>query len=95
MNVTNHVPHTCLGGFHGVVCLFQDCLLMACTTELAQVETGSTEPLQPGGALMLGADQDCYAGCTDSTQAYHGLMDEVQQSLACFIASCMMALRPA
>ena len=26
---------------------------------------------------MLGADQDCYAGCTDSTQAYHGLMDEV------------------
>lgn len=61
---------------------------------LAQVETGATEPLQPGGALMLGADQDCYAGCTDSTQAYHGLMDEVQLPLACFILSCMMALRP-
>jgi len=26
---------------------------------------------------MLGNEQDCYGGCTDSTQAYYGLMDEV------------------
>lgn len=26
---------------------------------------------------MLGNDQDCYGGCTDSTQAFYGLMDEV------------------
>lgn len=45
----------------------------------AQVETGATEPIQPGGALMLGGDQDCYGGCSDTTQAYHGLMDEVQK----------------
>jgi len=42
-----------------------------------QVKTQSTEPLQSGGALMLGGDQDCYGSCTDSTQAFNGLMDEV------------------
>ena len=52
---------------------------MLLTTWHAQVETGATEPIQPGGALMLGADQDCYGGCSDPTQAYHGLMDEVQK----------------
>ena len=26
---------------------------------------------------MLGNEQDCYGGCTDSTQAFYGLMDEV------------------
>lgn len=63
---------------------------------LCKVETGATEPLQSGGALMLGADQDCYAGCTDSTQAYHGLMDEVH-NIHCFpiTTSVGTALRPA
>ena len=27
---------------------------------------------------MLGNEQDCYGGCTDSTQAFYGLMDEVR-----------------
>eukprot|EP01026_Neomeris_dumetosa_P051141 TRINITY_DN4496_c0_g1_i1.p1 TRINITY_DN4496_c0_g1~~TRINITY_DN4496_c0_g1_i1.p1 ORF type:complete len:1030 (-),score=176.63 TRINITY_DN4496_c0_g1_i1:568-3657(-) len=37
-----------------------------------------TRPLQSGGALMLGAEQDCYGGCTDPHQGYYGLMDEVR-----------------
>lgn len=30
---------------------------------------------------MLGGEQDCYGGCTDSMQAFYGLMDEVMLSL--------------
>ena len=33
--------------------------------------------MQAGGAFMLGGEQDCYGGCTDATQAFYGLMDEV------------------
>ena len=32
---------------------------------VASALTGKTKPLQAGGALMLGAEQDCYGGCTD------------------------------
>ena len=44
----------------------------------AETPLGKTEPLQPGGALMLGAEQDCYAGCTDQGQGFFGEMDEVR-----------------
>ncbi len=44
---------------------------------VSSAATGKTEPLQPGGALMLGNEQDCYGGCTDIGQAYNGLIDEV------------------
>ena len=44
---------------------------------MSSAATGKTEPLQPGGALMLGNEQDCYGGCTDISQAYNGLIDEV------------------
>ncbi len=44
---------------------------------VSSATTGKTEPLQPGGALMLGNEQDCYGGCTDIGQAYNGLIDEV------------------
>ena len=33
--------------------------------------------MESDGAFMLGNEQDCYGGCTDSTQAFYGLMDEV------------------
>ena len=42
-----------------------------------QAKSGKTAPLQSGGAFMLGGEQDCYGGCTDSGQAFYGLMDEV------------------
>ena len=61
-------------GVHGL-CV-QDWVLVC-----LKVKTGSTKPIQPDGALMLGGDQDCYGGCTDTTQAYHGLMDEVRVSI--------------
>lgn len=35
--------------------------------------THKTRPLQPGGALMLGAEQDCYGGCTDRQAGLAGL----------------------
>ena len=44
---------------------------------MSSAATGKTEPLQPGGALMLGNEQDCYGGCTDIGQAYSGFIDEV------------------
>ena len=42
-----------------------------------QAKTGKTSPMESDGAFMLGNEQDCYGGCTDSTQAFYGLMDEV------------------
>lgn len=42
-----------------------------------QATTEKTNPLESDGAFMLGNEQDCYGGCTDSTQAFYGLMDEV------------------
>lgn len=44
----------------------------------AEAGTGKTGPLKPGGALMLGAEQDCYGGCTDRGQGFYGEMDEVR-----------------
>ena len=43
---------------------------------MSSTVTGRTDPLQPGGALMLGNEQDCYGSCTDLGQAYNGMMDE-------------------
>ncbi len=45
---------------------------------MVQAKTEKTSPLESNGAFMLGNEQDCYGGCTDSTQAYYGLMDEVR-----------------
>ena len=53
---------------------------------MSSAATGKTEPLQPGGALMLGNEQDCYGGCTDIGQAYNGFMDEVSAVLLCLVA---------
>eukprot|EP00210_Caulerpa_lentillifera_P004747 g4531.t1 len=40
--------------------------------------TGRDNPIQAGGVLMLGGEQDCYDGCTDPGQSFYGLMDEVR-----------------
>lgn len=32
----------------------------------ASADTGRTRRLEPGGALMLGGEQDCYGGCTET-----------------------------
>lgn len=53
-------------------------LVAMCLSQPAvQVETNKTSPLESDGAFMLGNEQDCYGGCTDSSQAFYGLMDEV------------------
>jgi len=57
---------------HGVTKVYKDGLLMA------EAKTEKNSPLESDGAFMLGNEQDCYGGCTDSTQAYYGLMDEVR-----------------
>ena len=33
----------------------------------------------PLGLILFPVWQDCYGGCTDSTQAFYGLMDEVNK----------------
>ena len=44
----------------------------------AEAETGITREIKPGGALVLGAEQDCYNGCFEKEQAFYGMMDEVR-----------------
>ncbi|DBB17388.1 hypothetical protein WJX82_010714 [Trebouxia sp. C0006] len=68
----HHLAVTWTAAHTGTTKIYKDGLLMA------EVKTGATEPLQSGGALMLGGDQDCYGSCTDSFQAFNGLMDEVR-----------------
>lgn len=41
-------------------------------------DTGQTMPLNPGGAFVLGAEQDCLGGCFEAEQSYVGFMDEVR-----------------
>ena len=45
---------------------------------MSSTASAKTDPLPPGGALMLGNDQDCYGGCTDVGQGFTGMMDEVR-----------------
>ncbi|WIA11894.1 hypothetical protein OEZ85_011978 [Tetradesmus obliquus] len=45
---------------------------------VASAYSHKTQPLEPGGAFMLGAEQDCFGGCTDPSQGFYGMMDEVR-----------------
>jgi hypothetical protein len=45
---------------------------------MAAAYTGKTQPLDPHGAFMIGGEQDCFAGCTDASQGFYGVMDEVR-----------------
>ena len=57
---------------NGETKIYKDGLLVA------QAQTGKTAPIPPGGTLFLGAEQDCFGGCTDAHQAFYGYMDEVR-----------------
>ncbi|GMH36287.1 hypothetical protein BSKO_04155 [Bryopsis sp. KO-2023] len=46
--------------------------------QVGKAQSGRTTPLQKGGALMLGGEQDCFGGCTDPHQGFYGMMDEVR-----------------
>ncbi|KXZ56241.1 hypothetical protein GPECTOR_1g21 [Gonium pectorale] len=46
---------------------------------MATAYTQRTAPLEPGGAFMLGGEQDCFGGCVDPNQGFHGLMDEFDE----------------
>ncbi|PSC70155.1 concanavalin A-like lectin glucanase [Micractinium conductrix] len=68
----HHIAVVWTAANNGYTRIYWDGLLMASAI------TGKTKPLQQGGALMLGAEQDCYGGCTDRGQGFYGLMDEVR-----------------
>lgn len=68
----HHLAVTWTAAGNGLSKIYVDGLLRV------QTATGKTAPLRPGGALMLGAEQDCYAGCTDRGQGFYGQMDEVR-----------------
>lgn len=68
----HHLAVTWTAANSGLTRIFVDGLLRV------ETPTGKTAPLRPGGALMLGAEQDCYGGCTDQGQGFHGEMDEVR-----------------
>ncbi|BDA49076.1 probable Sushi, von Willebrand factor type A, EGF and pentraxin pentraxin domain-containing protein at C-terminar half [Coccomyxa sp. Obi] len=68
----HHLAVTWSKAGNGRTRIYKDGLLMA------ETASGKTNPLQSGGAFMLGGEQDCYGGCTDASQAFYGLMDEVR-----------------
>jgi len=68
----HHLAVTWTAANNGFTQIYIDGLLMA------EAATGKITPLKPGGALMLGAEQDCYGGCTDRGQGFYGEMDEVR-----------------
>lgn len=45
---------------------------------VASAYSQKTAPLEPGGALILGGEQDCFGGCVDPQQGFYGSMDEVR-----------------
>lgn len=68
----HHLAVTWSAAKNGTTNIYFDGLLMA------TAPTGKTEPLVSDGALILGGEQDCFAGCTDPLQGYYGLMDEIR-----------------
>ncbi|KAF5833076.1 hypothetical protein DUNSADRAFT_10740 [Dunaliella salina] len=68
----HHLAVTWDSNADGLTNIYMDGLLMASAV------THRTEPLVPDGAFMLGAEQDCFGGCTDPNQGFHGKMDEVR-----------------
>jgi hypothetical protein len=67
----HHLAVTWSTADNGLTEIYWDGLLTA------SAFTGKTEPLDPHGAFMLGGEQDCFGGCTDSSQGFYGTMDEV------------------
>lgn len=68
----HHVAVTWTAANDGQTDIYKDGLRIISTA------TGKTAPLKKGGALMLGAEQDCYGGCLDKGQGFNGEMDEVR-----------------
>lgn len=68
----HHVAVTWTAANSGLTEIYKDGLKIISTM------TGKTAPLKKGGALMLGAEQDCYGGCLDKGQGFNGEMDEVR-----------------
>ena len=68
----HHVAVTWDAALNGTVSVYKDGLRMVTT------QTARTEPLRPGGTMILGAEQDCYGGCTESSQSFYGMMDDVR-----------------
>jgi cysteine-rich repeat protein len=68
----HHVAVTWTAANNGLTEIFVDGLRIIST------KTRKTAPLKKGGALMLGAEQDCYGGCLDKGQGFNGEMDEVR-----------------
>lgn len=68
----HHVAITWNAKTNGTTRIYFDGLL------ISDVQTARTQALPDGGAFLIGGEQDCYGGCTESTQAFYGLMDEVR-----------------
>lgn len=68
----HHVAVTWTAADDGLTKIYVDGLLMV------EASTRKTRPLKKGGALVLGSEQDCYSGCLDRGQGFHGEMDEVR-----------------
>ncbi|GLC46629.1 hypothetical protein PLESTM_001898600 [Pleodorina starrii] len=68
----HHLAVTWTAAEEGLTKIYVDGSLMA------SARSHRTAPLDPNGAFMLGGEQDCFGGCVDPSQGFHGLMDEVR-----------------
>lgn len=68
----HHVAITWNAATNGTTRIYFDGLL------ISDVQTARTDPLPDGGAFLIGGEQDCFGGCTESGQSFYGLMDEVR-----------------
>ncbi len=68
----HHVAAVWTAHNNGTVKIYKDGLLSS------SVETARTAPLRPGGVWVLGGEQDCFGGCLDPAQSFHGALDDVR-----------------
>ncbi|CAD7701100.1 unnamed protein product [Ostreobium quekettii] len=68
----HHLAVTWKAADNGKTYIYKDGL------QVAVAETKHTDPLDPNGVFMLGGEQDCFGGCTQGSQAFYGMMDEVR-----------------
>ena len=71
-NEWHHLAAVWTAANNGTAKIYKDGLLAS------SVQTARTAPLRDGGIWVIGGEQDCFGGCLDPAQSFHGAIDDLR-----------------
>ncbi len=71
-NQWHHIAAVWTAADNGTAKIYKDGLLAS------SVQTARTAPLRDGGVWVIGGEQDCFGGCLDPAQSFHGAIDDMR-----------------